>query len=168
MIKYRTECLWGEGYRVAPEVIAFEVFSLGNTDILSTLANTILKGTTIEKDLLLLEHIVSENSSIENNVDNSTLIFLDMWDKYEKDDDEDAILFFKKVLDFIKIKIGKDIKYCLWLCDTKEDIIKEYDMNHELDEHSFEAYEDSDIILSDLGSGGKLYGYEEFPIPILK
>ena len=162
MIKYRTERLWGEGYRVAPEVMAFEVFGLGNTDILETLMDTILKGTPMADELQQLEYAINE----EDVPSNPTLSkFLAMWDKYDEDEEDDAIAFFQTVLDAIKEKTGKDIKYCLWLCDTKEDIIQEYDMNNELDDNSFDAYEDSDIILSDLGSGGKLYGYEEYPNP---
>lgn len=166
MIKYRTERLWGEGYRDAIEVMAHETFGLGNSDIPETLAKTILKGTSIEEELLQLEYVLSQDYFEEDISHNKELAkFISIWEKYEDGEEEDAILFFEKVLDVIKTKIGKNIKYCLWLCDTKEDIIEEYDMHNELDENSFDAYEDSNVILSDLGSGGKLYGYEEYPNP---
>lgn len=41
MFGYRTEQLYGEGYRDAAEIMAHEVFELGNTDILDTLSETI-------------------------------------------------------------------------------------------------------------------------------
>ena len=44
-IGIRTEQLFGEGYRNVAEVMAHEVFILGNTDILDTLSSTIFKGT---------------------------------------------------------------------------------------------------------------------------
>lgn len=49
-MKYRSEILWGEGYRDAPSVMAHETFSLENTDIVSTLAETILKNSPIRID----------------------------------------------------------------------------------------------------------------------
>lgn len=156
MIKYRTERLWGEGYRNVAEVMAHEVFELQNTDILDTLSETILSNTNKGKELKKISSVISckmEDENIEN-----------MLDEYYENE-ELAIEFFKEVLQAIKSITGKDIKYCLWLCDTKEDIINEYDMNKELDNNSFDAYEDSSIILSDLGVGGKLYGYEEYPKP---
>lgn len=166
MVKYRTERLWGEGYRLASEVMAYETFGLGNTDILDTLMDGILKDSYIKEELSKLEYAISGDYFEEDiSADAKLAKYLSIWDKYEKGEEEEAISFFEDVLKAIKMKTNKDIKYCLWLCDSKEDIIKEYDMNNELDENSFDAYEDSNIILSDLGSGGKLYGYEECPIP---
>ena len=52
----------------------------------------------------------------------------------------------------------------LWLCDSIEDIKKEYEINESF--ISFDIYEKSDIVLSDLSVAGKLYGYENKPISI--
>lgn len=44
-IKYRTESFSGTEVRAVRDVICYEVCELGNTDILETLANGLLKGT---------------------------------------------------------------------------------------------------------------------------
>ena len=118
MIKYRTESLWGEGYRDAIEVMTHETFGLGNSDIPETLAKTILKGTSMEEELLQLEYALSQDYFEEDISHNKELAkFISIWEKYEDGEEEDAILFFEKVLDVIKTKTGKNIKYCLYLLD---------------------------------------------------
>lgn len=158
MFGYRTEQLYGEGYRDAAEIMAHEVFELGNTDILDTLSETILKNTPTGVHLRLLSKAIDE--TIEDDMIKE---FLD-----ECYDDECArgVEYFKEVLSAIKDKTGKDVKYALWLCDSIEDIKKEYEcpeVDYKLTE--FDKYEKSDIVLSDLGLGGKLYGYEVEPEP---
>ena len=44
LVRYRTEAFSGTGERDAAEVMAFETFTLGNVDILQTLAEGPLKG----------------------------------------------------------------------------------------------------------------------------
>lgn len=163
-MKYRTERLWGEGYIDAAEVMAHETFELGNTDIAETLAETILKGTSVGEKLLILTKELEKDEIVEG--DNGLLF--EIIENYSNSEfyEKLGILFFEEVLEEINRVTNKDIKYCLWLSDSPEDIINEYDMNNELDENSFDAYEESDIILSDLGIGGKLYGYEEEPRPV--
>lgn len=163
-MKYRTEKLWGEGYRDAAKVMAHETFELENTDIAETLVSTMLAGTTAgEKLLILIEEL--KNGEI---VDGDNGLLLDIIENYHDDNNYEkmAVKFYDEVLDAIAEVTGKKVKYVLWLCDSPEDIINEYDMNHELDDSCFDAYEESDIILSDLGLGGKLYGYEEYPYAI--
>ena len=61
----------------------------------------------------------------------------------------------------IENKLKKKINYVLWLCQDIQDIIDEYELEEKLNE--FNEYEDGFIILSDIGIGGKLYGYQEKP-----
>ena len=163
-MKYRTEQLWGEGYRDAAKVMAHEVFELRNTDIIKTLSETILKDTEMSHLLRVL------GEEIENDcifIGDNGLLY-DIVKNYSNDDKYKTLgsTFFEEVLHTIKEETGKDIKYCLWLCDSPQDIINSYDINHELNENSFDCYEESDVILSDLGVEGKLYGYVSIPVPI--
>lgn len=158
-MKYRSDALFSDGYRKADKVMAYESFELLNTDILDTLADTILKGTSIEKELRILSFEVSND---EPHVDDTDERLYDMIDEYAWNE-EIGIEYFNKVLKAVSDVVGKDIKYCLWLCDTREDVKKEYDHRNELDLSDINSYEESDVILSDLGAGGKLYGYEEEP-----
>lgn len=131
-IGFRSEEVFGEGYRDAASVMAHEVFELGNSDILETLTSSFLKGNEVFRKL--------------HNV---------------KDEDS-GVLFFKEVLEELSKVCGKEIKFCIWLCDQPEDVVNEYNVN--LD--SLDVYIKSDVILSDLGTEGKLYGYEEMPKPL--
>ena len=77
--------------------------------------------------------------------------------------------FIVNLINIINEFYGKEIKYCLWLSDSCEDIISNYSLDPYYDEekkdyfYEFHAYEDSEVILSDLGNCGKLYGYTEPP-----
>lgn len=155
-MKFRTEILWGEGYREAADVMAHEIFVLQNTDILETISATILKGTSAGKELMKLSKVMC--CEMKDEVLEKLLI-----DALE--DKEVGIRYISNVLEAIRSSVGKEIKYALWLCDSIEDIKEEYDFNYELDDSSFDAYMESDVVLSDLGRGGKLYGYEEMPCP---
>lgn len=158
-IGYRTEDLYGEGYRDAAAVMAHETFELENDDIPETLSTTILKGTEIGEKLANIVKAKENPSEMDPEIEE----FLDA----AFEDDEIGINFYKEVLEEIKKVTGKDIKYVLWLCDSIKDIKDEYeweDMDIEL--NNFDEYETSDVILSDMGTAGKLYGYETEPSPI--
>ena len=153
---FRTEQFSGEGYRNAAEVMAHEVFELQNTDILVALSNGILKGTQIGTRMLLLI------DGIENNTDDEDMNrFLD--DAFEKE--YVGVTYFRVVLNVIKRITGKDIKYVLWLCDSIDDVKNSYEFGDNV-YTEFDEYETSDIVLSDIGREGKLYGYETMPKPI--
>jgi len=154
MIKFRTEQLYGEGYREAAPVMAHEVFEMQNTDILETLSNTILKGTDVGKELMHLMNVMNcktEDQDLETFTDQA----------YENE--ELGISYMENVLNAIQTVTGKRIKYCLWLCDSIDELRDAYEEDFEINLTSFDAYEDSDIILSDIGTYGKLYGYESNP-----
>lgn len=159
-MKFRSEALWGEGYREAASVMAHETFELQNTDILHTLRTTILKESEMQVKLEILEEELN-NDTIADGDDGSLYNIIDNY----QNDKELGCQFFRDVLQGIKNVTGKDIKYCLWLCDTIEDVY-EYDIHNELKREDIDAYEESDIILSNIGSEGYLYGYEGEPRPI--
>lgn len=156
-MKYRSDSLFGDGYRDASQVMAYEVFTLNNSDILVTLSETILKDSDIKKDLEILSEELDKGHKIE--MDHTGI-----YDLIEKANTNTSIgiQFFEKVLLEIEKATGKKIKYCLWLCDTKDNV-RRYDIRNELSDEDIDAYEESDIILSDIGSDGCLYGYEENP-----
>ena len=163
IMKYRSELLFGDGYRDAAAVMAHEVFELENTDILTTLRTTILKESSISDKLRILEEEM-ESGDISTD-DNGEL-----YDMYQTHDSYSAdtcasVQFFHDVLEEIKNVTGKDIKYALWLCDEKENVY-DYDIHHELTDDDIDVYEETDIVLSDIGVGGKLYGYETELKPI--
>ena len=155
-IGYRTEQMHGEGYRDAAEVMNHEVFNLQNTDILDTLSSTILKNTVYEEKLKHLSDVIEEK--VEDDEINALCD-----DIFE--DEAIGIAYFKEIINEINSITGRQIKYVLWLCDSIDDVKKEYDTLPNDQFTSFDLYEKSDIILSDLGKGGKLYGYEHNPIP---
>ena len=165
-MKYRSVQLYGAGYTCADQVIAYEVFELKHYNILDTLSDSFLKQTEIGERLKKFSQVLNQtiqDKEIANCIS-----------KYQKDQYEGSV-FIDKVLEEIKNVTGKKINYCLWLCDSIDDIKEVYgkegykirDINPEVDEFGeysdFDAYEESDIILSDLGKAGKLYGYEEAP-----
>ena len=63
MYKYRSEILFGEGYRDAANVMAHETFELMNTDIARTLSTSILKGTDAGHKLEILEEEINNYCS---------------------------------------------------------------------------------------------------------
>lgn len=154
-MKYRSEVLFGEGYRDAAKVMAHETFILGNTDICDTLSETILKNEKIAEDLSVLSKLIGNGSC-----DHPKAIYLnEIW---ESQDSCEGAVFFQKVLDEIENKTGKKIKYCLWLVDDPKDL-ENYCISETLELEDIDCYQETDIVLSDIGSEGKLYGYKNFP-----
>lgn len=149
---YRFEQLYGENFRNPIEVMYHEVFELENDDILNTLSNTIFKDTLIGEKLRKIIDV--RNGEIE---DKNIEKFFD--EAFENE----AIgqKFLKEIIEEIENRTKKKINYVLWLCNTVQDIIDEYELDEKLDE--FDEYEDGFIILSDIGKDGKLYGYEQKP-----
>ena len=158
-IMYRTESYSGAGERSAREVIAFEAGELNNADILET---------------LLESGLITDTPSDNPNAKNTP-----WWDKSIADkarcmikeideegfvddmDEDDFLAVADEILASVKEKTGKDIKFALWLCD-KEAIATHYGKDM-CDEYDYSAYEVGPVILSDLGTDGKLFGYEVMP-----
>lgn len=156
-VGYRSDGIFNDGYRNVVDVMTHEIFYLWNTDILYTLANSILKDTDIAVDMV---HLANDLQSPR------AFYFADILEEENKFAAEDkAKTFVRKILDAVKEKTGKDIKYVLWLSDSIDDIISEYKPNDSITE--FDEYSTANsVILSDLGKGGKLFGYEELPAAI--
>ena len=146
---YRSEELYGEGYRSAREVIAHEIFQLGNTDILDTLSSTIFKGSEYGKEL---QRISADMTSCTESE------FLDEAFKC----DSVAQEFVDEMLDRIKDSTGEDVRYVLWLCNDPKEIIHAYQLPGDV-LIEFDKYDEGNIILSDIKDEGKLYGYETLP-----
>lgn len=143
MVRYRSEIPFGEGYRDIVPVLVHETVSLGNDDVLIYLYKYHLEGELKYDCFELLNRFWQEELA------------------------EDIFYkFYEKALDFLKKKTGKNLKYCLWLAN-KETVIDYYGQG-ELSEDDIDAYECSDVILTDLGYDGALYAYEELPNPIEK
>jgi len=159
-MKYRSEIIFGEGYRDASAVMSHEVFYLQNTDILITLRETILKDSDIKVKLEILEEELN-NGAIADGDDGSIYNLIE-----DEGESDECINFFKAVLEEIQKVTGKDIKYCLWLCNNKNEVYA-YDMHKELADADIDSYDETDVILSNMGTDGCLYGYENMPEKIL-
>lgn len=151
-ILFRNENYSGSGVRDAIQVMSFEMFDLNNSDIPETLQATIFAKNTVAKNycLKLIELIES------NDLDNSNKPTITK---------ESAIIWAENLLSFIKQETGKSIKYALWLTDVTNASYGMYgtasgclNIGDQID-----AYLESDIILSNMGMQGKLYGYESLP-----
>lgn len=156
-VGYRSDSIFGDGYRDAVDVMAHEIFNLWNSDILDTLADGVLKDMDIAEHLKLLSFDISSPKAV---------YFTDILEEEDKSVAENkAKTFVREILDTVKEKTGKDIKYVLWLSDSVDDVITEYELNDSITE--FDEYLTADsVVLSDIGKGGKLFGYEKMPAAI--
>lgn len=156
-VGYRSNDIFGDGYRDAVDVMAHEIFNLWNSDILDTLADGVLKDMDIAEYLKLLSFDISSPKAV---------YFTDILEEEDKSVAENkAKTFVREILDAVKEKTGKDIKYVLWLSDSVDDVITEYELNDSITE--FDEYSTADsVVLSDIGKGGKLFGYEKLPAAI--
>ena len=136
-IMYRSEETGGSGVRDIIDVMTFEIYELGNTDILEYVYENYLTPETKK----IVREIIYE-------IDNGT-----------SDIQEDEIISIcESIIKEINEQTGHNLKYALWLADY--DIVMEI---YSYDENTIEAYKTSDIILSDLGRDGILFGYDEEP-----
>lgn len=156
-VGYRSDGIFGDGYRDAVDVMAHEIFELWNADILDTLADGILKDTDIVEDLKHLSYDIGSPKAV---------YFADILEEENRDiAEEKGKAFVRRILDAVKEKTGKDIKYVLWLSNSIDDVISEYELNDSITE--FDEYPTANcVVLSDIGRGGKLFGYEELPAAI--
>lgn len=156
-VGYRSDDLFGDGYRDAVDVMAHEIFELQNADILDTLADGVLKDMDIAENLKHLSYDIGAPRAV---------YFADILEEEDTDTAEGkAKAFVREILDAVREKTGKDIKYVLWLSDSVDDVIAEYELNESITE--FDEYSTADsVVLSDIGKGGKLFGYEKLPAEI--
>ena len=145
MLRYRTETFSGIGPRDAAEVMAFETFELGNTDIPEYLCSHQLKGSSIAPALESITRELDDNG------------FVDDMSWGEKVD------FFREVLGDLSKVTGENISHALWLADP-DTVLNFY--GKDLTPGSYiDAYEPGSVVLTDLGHDGTLYGYDHDPCP---
>lgn len=156
-VGYRSDSIFGDGYMDAVDVMAHEIFELQNADILDTLADGVLKDMNIAENLKHLSYDIGAPRAV---------YFADILEEEDTDIAEGkAKAFVREILDAVREKTGKDIKYVLWLSDSVDDVITEYELNEAITE--FDEYSTADsVVLSDIGKGGKLFGYEKLPAEI--
>ena len=136
-IMYRSEESGGSGVRDVIDIMTFEIFELGNTDILDYTLENYLQYTNIQE-------------TVERLIDDVTAFSINEVEK-----------ICKLIIKEINTQTDHNLKYGLWLADY--DRVKDM---YAYDESSIEAYKVSDIILSDLGIDGILFAYDEMPEPI--
>lgn len=156
-VGYRSDSIFGDGYRDVVDVMAHEIFELQNADILDTLADGVLKDMDIAENLKHLSYDIGAPRAV---------YFADILEEEDTDIAEGkAKAFVREILDAVREKTGKDIKYVLWLSGSVDDVITEYELNEPITE--FDEYSTADsVVLSDIGKGGKLFGYEKLPAEI--
>ncbi len=145
MLRYRTETFSGIGPRDAAEVMAFETFELGNTDIPGYLCSHQLKGSSLAPAL----------ESITKELDDNGFVDDMSW--------EEKVDFFREVLEDLSKVTGVNISHALWLADP-DTVLNFY--GKDLTPGSYiDAYEPGPVVLTDLGHDGTLYGYDHDPYP---
>ena len=116
-VGYRSDNIFGDGYRDAVDVMAHEIFELQNADILDTLADGVLKDMDIAENLKHLSCDIGAPRAV---------YFADILEEEDTDTaEEKAKAFVREILDAVREKTGKDIKYVLWLSDSVDDVITE-------------------------------------------
>lgn len=86
------------------------------------------------------------------------------WDRNGYVDDmseSDQIEFVEKLRQELSAQVGQDIQYALWLADKA--CVQGFYGGRDSD---IACYETSNVILSDLGQHGILFGYEFEPFPL--
>ena len=136
-IMYRSEDSYGSGVRDILDVMTYEIYELKNIDIPDYILNNYLQNTNIQ-------------GTVEKLVDD-----------VEAFDEEEVYKICKLMIKEINKQTDHDLKYALWLAD-KSVVLDMY----AYDSLNVDAYETSDIILSNLGADGVLFAYDYEPEPI--
>ena len=136
-IMYRSEDSYGSGVRDVLDIMTFEIYELKNIDIPDYILNNYLQNTNIQ-------------GTVEKLVDD-----------VEAFSEEEVYKICKLIIKEINIQTDHDLKYALWLAD-KSVVLDMY----AYDSLNVDAYETSDIILSNLGADGILFAYDYEPEPI--
>lgn len=144
-IMYRTETYSGSLERRFTHVLRYELFVLGNAHILLELIQN-----ELVRDLDLIAQMESFADELEE------IGFVD--DMPESDQLE----FLERVRLDVSAQAGRDIQYALWLTDKA--CVQDFYGGRDGD---IEGYKTSDVILSDLGRSGTLFGYELEPFPCI-
>lgn len=148
-VGYRDDTVFGSGERYIVDVCTYEIFELGNDGIFDyCIANYELDDRLVDKMQEVLD-----NDNLRSN--------------------EDAV---REAVEELVENLGRifrtKLEYCLWLCDSPDDVVDEYiepyygdDGEKTPEDYDLNIYRKSGIVLDDCGdSQGKLYAYssEEF------
>lgn len=145
-VMYRTEAAYGSGIRDIVQVICYEVFSLGNTDVLHYLLG---KHTSCFN--MPMQH---EMLSLCKVIDGCTAVFDDTLE-------EEHLEKIRQIVTAMNSYYNVELKYCLWLADL--DTVRQL---YDGCEEDIKAYKISQYILSNLGEEGILFAYEDYPTPV--
>lgn len=146
MIKYRTEELSGSGCREIFDVLKFEIFELTNNDIFLTLIEKSKTCKKCQDNFISIYQIfrIWKNSDSHVNINENDVI--------------------NELISNINDFYEDEINHCLWLCNSVEDIDSSYgEMLHGDETITIDMYECGNIVLSDLGLEGSLYGFNRLP-----
>lgn len=136
-IMYRSEDSYGSGVRDILDVMVYEIYELKNIDIPDYILEHYLQGSNIQE-------------TVEKLIDD-----------VEAFSEEEVYKICKLIIKEINTQTDHDLKYALWLAD-KSVVLDMY----AYDSLNIDAYETSDVILSNLGADGILFAYDYEPEPI--
>lgn len=146
-IKYRCDGYNGQSYRkyMSPyKCMASEMFEQENIDIPDTVNSIYCDG--------------------EDEFLNGLCEFIEDMD--EEPSDEFVNTTIGKILEIVKEKTGKDVKFVLWLAD-EDSVRSHYADGVDFDEYPIMGFDITDaVVLSDLDVEGCLYGFETEPEPV--
>ena len=149
-MRYRSEKVGvgGNGIRDILAVMTYEIYNMGNSDILTTLIPTI-KPVNPE--------LSCEMQSMVNELEEN-FSFDDMGE-------DDVHEICQKIVECLNNIYHKNLKYCLWLADYN--VVMNYYGHGRLSLSDIDGYMESDIVLSKIEPDGSLYAYEENPVKIV-
>ena len=145
---FRNNAAFGDGVIEADKIIAYEIFELGNSDILRYVLDNFKPQNS--DDMFLITDIKTYIDELEENG------YVD--DLYTSDKEA----FAQKIVEYVSRQSGIDVKYALWLCDSKDDVLENYGCDWDT-EDDISEYPKTSAIFSYLGSEGGLYGYDVDP-----
>ena len=143
-VLYRTETYSGSLERRFAYVLRFELFVLGNSHIFDEL---------MQNGLVRSQELVNQMKSMASELEENGYV--------DDMSEPDHLEFLERVRLDISAQVGRDIQYALWLTDKA--CVQEFYGGRDGD---IESYGTSDVILSNLGRGGILFGYEFEPSPL--
>lgn len=148
---FRNPNYGGDNITDAVQIMLFEILELGNTDILETMLNNgFIKNETLRQRIEHAVVYISENGGPG------------YYDEYHYTAyDSDIKKMIQSLPNEIEKTTGKKIRFALWLA-SRDSVIKNYEGNDD----NMLAYPTGDIVLSDLGDDGILFGYENEPKPV--
>lgn len=141
-IMYRTETYSGSLERCFTYVLQYEVFVLHIFDEL------------IQNELVGSAALTAQMKSMVNELDENGYV--------EDMSEYDQLEFLEQLRMEISSQVNKDIQYALWLADWT--CVQKFYGGTDSD---IEGYEISDVVLSDLGNSGILFGYVSEPYPVI-